>query len=138
MPAKRMLDFSWGFLEEISWWSFGIALALSIAATVVTRELTFAFGCMLAAVIDVAFIRAIAASAKREIADGRPAAGLSSVLFVARLIVKGLLLGLAMMVPQVFGFVGTVVGVLVFDLSLAVVGSFLAATRLMSSSRMGR
>ena len=138
MQVKSTLDFSWGFLEEISWWSLGIAAAISVVASVVTGQAAFALGCMLAAAIDFAFIRAIAGSARREIEEGRPGAGRSSMLFVARLMVKGLLLGLAVLLPQVLSFAGTVVGVLAFDLTLAVVGSVLAATRLMRGSRMGR
>jgi hypothetical protein len=132
------LDFSWGFLEEISWWSLGIAAVVSVATTVITRHTDFALACMLAASIDFAFIRAIAGTARREIDEGELGATKSSMLFVVRLMVKAVLLGLAVLFPQVLSFVGMVVGVLAFDLSLAVVGSLLAGTRLMRSSRMGR
>jgi hypothetical protein len=138
VALKPTLDFSWGFLEEISWWSLGIAAVVSVAATVITRHTDFALACMLAASIDFAFIRVIAGTARREIAEGDLGATKSSLLFVVRLMVKAVLLGLAVLFPQVFSFVGMVVGVLAFDLSLAVVGSLLAGTRLMRSSRMGR
>jgi hypothetical protein len=138
VAIKPTLDFSWSFLEEISWWSLGIAAVISAAATVITKHTDFALGCMLAASIDFAFIRAIAGTARREIDEGELTARKSSLLFVVRLIVKAILLGLAVLLPQVLGFVGTVVGVLAFDLSLAVVGSLLAGSRLMRSSRMGR
>jgi hypothetical protein len=138
VALKPTLDFSWGFLEEISWWSLGIASVVSVAATVITRQTDFALACMLAASIDFAFIRAIAGTARREIDEGELGAAKSSMLFVVRLMVKAVLLGLAVLFPEVFSFVGMVVGVLAFDLSLAVVGSLLAGTRLMRSSRMGR
>jgi hypothetical protein len=138
VAPKPTLDFSWGFLEEISWWSLGIAAVASVAATVITRHTDFALACMLAASIDFAFIRAIAGTARREIDEGELGATKSSMLFVVRLMVKAVLLGLAVLFPQVLSFVGMVVGVLAFDLSLAVVGSLLAGTRLMRSSRMGR
>jgi hypothetical protein len=138
VTLKPTLDFSWSFLEEISWWSLGIAAVVSLAATVITRHTDFALGCMLAASIDFAFVRAIAGTAHREIDEGELSTPKSSMLFVARLMVKALLLGLAVLLPEVLSFVGTVVGVLAFDLSLAVVGSLLAGTRLMRGSRMGR
>jgi hypothetical protein len=138
VAPRPTLDFSWGFLEEISWWSLGIAAVVSVTATVITRHTDFALACMLAASIDFAFIRAIAGTARREIDAGELGATKSSMLFVVRLMVKAVLLGLAVLFPQVLSFVGMVVGVLAFDLSLAVVGSLLAGTRLMRSSRMGR
>jgi hypothetical protein len=138
VAPRPTLDFSWGFLEEVSWWSMGIAAVVSVAATVITRHTDFALACMLAASIDFAFIRAIAGTARREIDAGELGATKSSMLFVVRLMVKAVLLGLAVLFPQVLSFVGMVVGVLAFDLSLAVVGSLLAGTRLMRSSRMGR
>jgi len=138
VALRPTLDFSWSFLEEISWWSLGIAAVISAVATVITRHADFALGCMLAASIDFAFIRAIAGTARREIEEGELTTAKSSLLFVVRLMVKAVLLGLAVLLPQVLSFVGTVVGVLAFDLSLAVVGSLLAGTRLMRSSRMGR
>ncbi len=138
MALKPTLDFSWSFLEEISWWSLGAAAAISVAATAITRHTDFALACMLAASIDFAFIRAIAGTARREIDEGELGATKSSMLFVTRLMVKAVLLGLAVLFPQVLSFVGMAVGVLAFDLSLALVGSLLAGTRLMRSSRMGR
>jgi hypothetical protein len=131
-------DFSWGFLEEVSWWSLGIAGAISVAAWILTASPTFAIGCMLAASIDVAFVRSIAAAARREIEAGHPGGGNAAALFAGRLIAKGGLLVLAVLVPTVLGFAGTVVGVLVFDLTLAVVGSVIAATRVMRGSKLGR
>ena len=80
----------------------------------------------------------IAAGARKEIEAGRPGNGSSSVLFGVRLLVKAGLLMLAVLFPQVFSFAGMVVGVLAFDLTLAVVGSLIAATRLIRGSRQGR
>jgi hypothetical protein len=136
--AQPEYGFSWSFLEELSWWSLGIAAAASVIATIVTREAAFAVACMLAASIDVAFVRGIAAGARKEIEAGRPGNGFSSVLFAVRLLAKAGLLVLAVLFPQVFSFAGMVVGVLAFDLTLAVVGSLIAATRLIRGSRQGR
>ena len=55
---------------------------------------------MLAASLDVAFVRAIASSARREIEEGHPGVGNSSMLFVGRLIAKAGLLVLAVLFPQ--------------------------------------
>jgi hypothetical protein len=124
-------EFSWSFLEEISWWSVGIAGLISAISLGVTGTPTFALGCMLAVAVDVAFIRSISIRARHEIAQGNAGAGETSWLFFGRLIAKAALLVLAALQPQVVGFWGTVVGVLVFDLTLALVGSVIAATRLM-------
>jgi len=138
VQLKSVQDFSWTFLEEISWWSLGIAAAISVVVSVATNELSFGLACMLAAAVDVAFVRAIASSARREIDAGRPGAGVASMLFVIRLLAKAGLLVLAVLLPHLLGFAGTVVGVLCYDLTLAVVGSAIAATRLMRGSRIGR
>jgi hypothetical protein len=131
-------EFSWDFLEVISRWSLGIAAVVSAVMWVVTGQPTFAIGCMLAASIDFAFVRAIASSARTDIREGRPGARTASVLFVVRLAAKVGLLLLAALYPQVLGFAGTVVGVLCYDLTLAFVGSLIAASRLMRGSRIGR
>ena len=138
MPTKSAFDFSWGFLEEVSWWSLGIAVVISMVATIVTRQAAFALGCMLAASLDVVFIRAIASSARREIEAGRPGAGSAPMLFVGRLSAKAGILVLAVLLPHILSFAGTVVGVLDFDITLAVVGSAIAATRVMRGSKLGR
>ena len=137
MAVKPAFDFSWRFLEEISWWSLGIAVVASVVATFVTGGYAFAVGCMVAALIDVAFIRVIATRAQRELETGDGTPHQSSLLFGVRLVAKAGLLGLSLLFPQVLGFAGTVVGVLVFDLTLAFVGSIIAASRLMSGPRSG-
>jgi len=138
MELKSMQDFSWTFLQEIAWWSMGIAAAIAVAALVATNDAKFAVACLLAAAIDLAFIRGISSSARREIEEGRPGAGTASLYFVARLLAKAGLLVLAVLLPTLLSFPGTVVGVLCFDLTLAVVGSLIAATRLIGGPRVGR
>lgn len=138
MELKPIQEFSWDFLGEISWWSLGIAAATSVAATLMTGQVTFAIACMLAASIDVAFIRAIAASAHREMEEGAPGIGQSSMLFVVRLVAKAGLLVLGILIPGALGFAGMVAGVLCYDITLAVVGSVIAATRLIRGPRLGR
>jgi len=136
--ANVNLDFSWDFLEEISWWSLGLSAAVSAVAWVVTSGPAFALGCMLAASLDFWFVRAVANSARTEIEAGHPGSGHSAALLFARLGSKAGLLVLSVLIPNVLGFAGTVVGVLAFDLTLAVVGSTIAAMRLMRGSRLGR
>ena len=137
MAVKPAFDFSWRFLEEISWWSLGIAVVASVVATFITGGYAFAVGCMVAALMDVAFMRVIATRAQES---SRPA--------TARRVSPHCSLGcgssrkpgcsgLSLLFPQVLGFAGTVVGVLVFDLTLAFVGSIIAASRLMSGPRSG-
>lgn len=138
MEIRPLRDFSWTFLQEVSWWSLGIAAAISVAASVATNDAAFGVACMLAAAVDVAFVRAIASSARREIEEGDAGARGASMLFVVRLLAKAGLLVFSVLLPAVLSFPGTVVGVLCFDLTLAVVGSLIAATRLMRGSRMGR
>ena len=138
MELKPIQEFSWDFLAEISWWSLGMAAAISIVASLVTGQVTFGVACMLAASIDVAFIRAIASSARHEMEEGAPGIGQSSMLFVIRLVAKAGLLVLALVFPGLLGFAGMVVGVLCYDITLAVVGSIIAAARLMRRPRLGR
>ena len=132
------LNFSWDFLEEVSWWSLGLSAAVSAIAWVVTGGPAFALGCMLAVSIDFWFVRAVANAARAEIEAGHPGTGHSAALLFARLGSKAGLLVFSALIPNVLGFAGTVVGVLAFDLTLAVVGSTIAAVRLMHDPRLGR
>jgi hypothetical protein len=138
VPDEALYGFSWRFLDEMSWWSLGIAVAISALVTVATRNPAFATGCLIAAGVDVVMVRMASHHARREIEAGRVDAVAPAIMLAGRLVVKALLLVLSLVVPGFMSFAGTVAGVLVLDVTLAFVGGTVAVMRTMRHTREGR
>lgn len=138
MDRRPTVGFSWPFLDEVAGWSIGIASFVAIGSVVVTRGLFFALGCLAASVIDVVMVHIAVQSAIRAVEQERPEAFSGALLLGGRLLVKGALLGLALLVPSVVAFIGTAVGALAFDITLASVGSVLAVRQGFSRFSEGR
>jgi hypothetical protein len=111
---------------------------VSGAVFVLTGDVTFVTGCLIGAAVDIGLVRVASHRAKREFAEGRVDATAPIVMVAGRLLVKVGLLLVAFFVPTFMSLAGTVVGVLVFDLTLAFVGSVLAASRTMHRPKEGR
>jgi hypothetical protein len=133
-----VLGFSWDFLDEMTVWAVWIAAGVALVGGVMLQSVSFAVGCLVAAGIDVALVRVAAHRARREMAGGRIDAAAPTVMLAGRLVAKALLLTLALFVPYILGFAGTVAGALVFDLTLVIVGSVIAAARTMRRPKEGR
>ena len=108
------------------------------SAASLLQSAAFAVGCLVAVGVDVVLVRVATHRARRELAAGRIDSVAPTVMLAGRLIVKAGLLVLAIFIPQVLGFAGTVVGVLTFDITLVVVGSIVAASRTMRHPKEGR
>jgi hypothetical protein len=133
-----MFGFEWGFLDEISWWTLGIGVALAAGGAYLLRDLAFAIGCLVAVCVDVAIVMSASRRARNELEAGRIDAVAPIVMLAGRLVVKTGLLALALVLPRVLSFTGTVAGALTFDITLALVGSVIALSRGMRASRSGR
>jgi hypothetical protein len=100
-------------------------------------DVAFALGCAVAAAVDAVLVRIAVSRAQKGLARGEIDNAATIIMVAVRLVAKAALLLLSVAVPTVLGFAGTVVGVLVFDLTLAFVGSVKAAARTMRRPREG-
>ena len=129
MNGTSVFGFEWDFLDEVAWWAIGVAVIAAIVGTLVTHDAAFASGCLLAAGVDIALVLSASRSARRALESHRVDDVAPMVMLAGRVVVKAALLVLAMVVPHVMGFAGTVAGVLLFDITLALVGSAIALVR---------
>jgi len=137
MAEEHMFGFSWSFIDEVSWWSLGIAFVIAAAVFLATGDTAFVVGCLGGAAVDIGLVRLSSHRAKRELADGRIDGVAPMVMVAGRLFVKTGLLLIAIFFPMIMSLAGTITGVLVFDVTLAVVGSVLAASRTMRRPKEG-
>jgi len=137
MNEDLKFGFTWRFLDEISWWALGMTTLVCVIAVAVYGDVPFALGCAIASVLDVGLVRMAAARGRAEVSEGRMDTVASGLMLGGRLIVKVALLALSLVAGEFISFAGTVVGVLIYDLTLAFVGSVLAASRLMRHGRQG-
>jgi len=137
MTSESAFGFSWEFIDEMSWWSLGLGAVAAVTGTLVTGDIAFAVACLLAVALDVVLVKVSSRRAREGLAEGRIDHAAAVIMLPVRLGAKALLLLLTFAVPEVLSFAGAVVGVLVFDLTLAVVGSIKAASRTMRQSKQG-
>lgn len=138
MEQTSVLGFSWDFLDEMAAWSLGIGCTIAVVGGLLLGSVAFAAGCLVAVGIDVALVRMATHRARRELDEGRIDALAPTVMLAGRLVVKAGLFAVALFVPRVLGFTGTVAGALTFDITLVVVGSVIAASRVMRHPKEGR
>jgi hypothetical protein len=132
------MGFSWDFIDEIGVWSLVIGVAIALVGGYLLRSAGFAVGCLVAVGVDVALVRVATRRGRRALSEGSVDAVAPTLMLAGRLLVKTALLVIALFVPQEFVFAGTIVGALTFDVTLALVGSVLAASRTMRHSKEGR
>ncbi|NTU71873.1 MAG: hypothetical protein HGB10_08670 [Coriobacteriia bacterium] len=137
MKQQEVFGFSWGFLDEIAAWSLGLGGVIALGGGLLLKSVAFAVGCLIAVAVDVALVRLATGRARRELAAGRIDPVAPMIMLAGRLIVKAGILVTSLLIPMAHGFAGTVAGALVFDTTLVVVGSILAAYRTMRHSGRG-
>lgn len=138
MDRDSVLGFSWDFIDEMSLWSLVIGGSIAVIGGIALQSVPFALGCLVAVGVDIVLVRVATHRARHELAAGRIDSVAPTLMVAGRLIVKAGLLVLALLIPQVLGFAGTVVGALTFDITLVVVGSIVAASRTMRHPKEGR
>ena len=130
--------FTWHFMDEITWWTLGIAFVISVVASFVTRAPWFAAGCLVVVVVDVMLVRVASHRAQKELEDDNIDAVAPTIMLVGRMLAKAILLVAALFAVNVQAFAGAVVGALAYDITLAVVGSIMALLRGGALPREGR
>jgi len=138
VTRTQVFGFEWSFLDEIGRWALGVGVVASAAGVAVTRDPAFAVACMAATAIDVLLVSLSVRRASHGLDSGHidPVAPL--VMLAGRLVVKAGLLLVAMLSHDTAAFWGAVVGVMVFDVTLAFGGSAIAISRGMGTPREGR
>jgi small-conductance mechanosensitive channel len=116
-------------MEEIADWARWVALAAILIGTAVTRDYHFALSCGIGAAVDIRLMRLLAGRTRAAEASGQPR-GVAEA-FGVRLLLKGVLLLAAFLLPSVLDLWGMLVGVVVVELTLMTVGAAVAAARLM-------
>ena len=135
MARAQVFGFEWGFLDEVCWWALGFAVLAAGIGVWVTHQAVFAVSLLVVAGIDLGMIAGASRRARHELDTGRIDAVAPIVMLAGRLLVKAALLVLWMVYGGSAAFIGAVVGALVFDVTLAFVGSGLVIVRGLRSPR---
>jgi hypothetical protein len=138
VTRTQVFGFEWSFLDEIARWALGAAALVSVVGVALTRDIAFAVACLLAVGIDVALVALSVRRARSELDLGRIDAVAPIVMLAGRLLVKACLLLVALLSRESAAFIGTIAGVMVFDVTLAFGGSAIAISRGMQTPREGR
>jgi hypothetical protein len=122
------VGFSWPFLEEMSNWTLGVGVVAALVGGVITRDPLFVAAVLAGVLADVAIVRTtvhkgLAAEASRSISPS-----IAGLFVGLRLAVKALILVVAYFSGDRQLFWGAVIGVVLFDTVLLVVGSIRAAS----------
>ena len=142
MRAFNVTDLTWSFLRAIVAWAILVAGAIAVTSCVVACDPRFTVTFLIAAAFDVATLAWILRLA-RTFLEGETDTSLHLFsLLSTRLLAKGLLLGAAAMFPDYLDFLAMVLGVLLVDTTIMIVGSVAAALNMPSyrhseSSRRG-
>lgn len=131
--------YSWDFVREIAGWSKAVTFAVALCGILFAHDIRFAVTCALAAFIDIVILLAIEQRG-REKYEGHDSAasityGTLAWLIGLRLLLKGVLLGLASAFPGLFSFWGMVAGVLVVDSTVVLIGGPMATLRTFRAGR---
>jgi hypothetical protein len=125
MPAGPL---SISFLREMGAWAMRLAVAAAVVGAAFTRDWRFPVSLAIGATVDIATLEL---AVKRAVAAGTTGLAAEShvtpVLVAGRLLVKGLLLLAAVLLPAFLNLLGMVIGVLILDVTIMTVGSVKAA-----------
>ena len=135
MKSGSVLGFSLRFLTEIAWWTMGVSVGAAVIGTIATRAPWFALGCLVASGVDVVLVRVASNRAEIELEQNHVDAAAPTIMLAGRILAKAVLLVTALFAVNTQAFAGAIVGALTFDITLAVVGSVIAAVRGTGSQR---
>jgi hypothetical protein len=131
MPTNPPITFDLGFLDQIAKLTLALAAIGAVLSWTLGAGMAFAVALVIAVVVDVALVFMATHRARLGLEQGHVDPIASVLMFAGRLVVKAVILGLAFLsaIPSLFW--GAVVGVVLFDLTLAVGGSVIAIGRQM-------
>jgi hypothetical protein len=129
MAPDDTSGFSWGFIDEMTWWALGLATTAGLFGAWLLQQPQFLIGCMIAVIVDISLVRAASHHVRQTLELGQTDSVGPLIMVVGRLLVKAALLLAAIEFPDRLSFAGTVVGALAYDVTLTFVGSIVAAMR---------
>lgn len=126
--------FAWELLDRIADWSLRLAALVALGGLLFSGDSAFALGCLAGAIATEWVVRiAVRKGAEGGGYDLAP----TMVLVVGRLVAVTAVLGAAFLMPTVLAPIGAIVGIVTFDLTLALGGSFIAIRRGFGGAREG-
>jgi hypothetical protein len=126
--ADSPTGFTWPFLEEMSSWTLGLGLAIAAVGGVIVRDPLFSAAVLAGVLADVALVRTtVHRGMKAEVAH-TIGPGLAGLFVGVRLAIKALILLVAYFAGDTAEFWGAVIGVVLFDTVILIVGSVRAAS----------
>lgn len=138
----HITDLTWSLLRAIVTWSIVVAGTVAVASCFTVRDPRFTATFLIAATFDIVTLAYILKSARRFLEGDMSSTAQMVSLLSTRMFAKGVLLVVAVLLPDYLDFLGMVLGVLLVDTTILVVGSTAAAVRMLSyrhpeSSRRG-
>ncbi|HET6350694.1 MAG TPA: hypothetical protein VFG89_01005 [Coriobacteriia bacterium] len=137
MNTRATDSFSWAFLDAVALWAAVAVIAVAVVGGVVTHGVAFAAACVVAGGIDVAVVHVAVLMARAGSAPLGISSRAAAIFIAGRLVIKTALLAAAWAFPAILSLAGTIAGVLVYDLTLTVLGSALAVRRSFGNTHGG-
>jgi 4-hydroxybenzoate polyprenyltransferase len=134
--SLKIEDFTWSFLGTIISWSVLFGLVVVIVAVFLDASVNFLLSFLLAAAIDVGSLWFMSREGHKRVEEGTPTTTYIGGMTAGRVLGKAFLLLLAALVPAL-DFLGVVVGVLLVDTTILVVGSIASAWKVMRDDETG-
>jgi hypothetical protein len=134
--SLRIEDFTWSFLGTIIAWSVLFGVAVVIAAVLLGASTSFLLSFLVAAAIDVGSLWFMSYEGHKRVEEGTTPHAYIGGMTAGRVLGKAFLLLLAALVPAV-DFLGVVIGVLLVDTTILIVGSIASAWKVMRDDKTG-
>ena len=134
--SLKIEDFTWSFLGTIVSWSVLFGLLIIIASVFLGASTSFMLSFLLAAVIDVGSLWFMSWEGHKHVEEGTPTTTYIGGMTAGRVLGKAFLLLLAALVPAL-DFLGVVVGVLLVDTTILIIGSIASAWKVMRDDGTG-
>ena len=134
--SLRIEDFTWSFLTTIISWSVLFGVVVLGVAIALGASTSFILSFLVAAVIDVGSLWIMSRQGHKSVEAGRSAQAYIGGMTAGRVLGKAILLLAAALISAV-DFLGVVIGVLLVDTTILVVGSIASAWKVMRDDRTG-
>lgn len=127
----RTTDLTWSFLRTIVLWSIMVAAAIAVGSCFLVCDPRFTLTFLFAAAFDIGTLAIVMKDARTYMENGAPQAGQRMAIVLGiRLALKAILLGVAAFAPGTFDFLGMVLGVLLVDTTILIIGSAVVVWRM--------
>lgn len=125
--------FSWPFLDSMAKWTLAIGIVAAVVGGYFLSSPLFAAAVLAGVLADVAIVRTTVHRGERAQANGTVGPGIASLFVGVRLLIKAGILVVAFLAGNAPEFWGAVLGVVLFDTVLLVVGSIKAASTMFAT-----